>query len=151
MKMIYFLALPPENLKELDELIGAYIPAQALETYRDITSLSQRLSQPTDNVSVVLLAADKDSLQKLQVLQEQLHKLRLIIVLPDKDQETAALSNNLQPRFLSYTFGNFSVVKTVLKKYCTSKTHVLMPSRTQNKKSHLRNDLYSENKAEIPI
>ena len=127
MKILYFSTLPPDSVKQLNELVASYVPDHALETCRDTESLFQRLSQPTDNISVVLLAADKDVLKKLQALHKQLLRLRMIVILPDKDQETLAVCSKLHPCFLSYTFGNFSVVKTVLKKFFSKTAPKVLP------------------------
>jgi hypothetical protein len=127
MKVLYLKALSPEATLKVDEVIESLVSEEFLEVYRDIESFKERLKQPTDSVSVLLLAVDKDVLKKLLVLQNHLHKLRLVVILPDKDQETVALGSKLQPRFLSYTFGNFSVVKTVLKKIFSNRTPEVPP------------------------
>lgn len=117
MKMLYFSSLPNDSLQQLDELIETYVPDHALETFRDIEIFIERLNKPSNSISVVLLAAEKEELEKLQAFHHQLQQLRLVIILPNKEQETVSLGSKLHPRFLSYTFGNYSVVKTVLKKY----------------------------------
>jgi len=130
MKVLYFKTLPPETISKIDELITSRVPEESLEIYSDLESFKKRLNQPTDNVSVLLLAADKDVLKKLLAHQSQLHKLRLVVILPDKDKETVALGSKLQPRFLSYTFGNFSVVETVLKTSFSNKISSVPPTLT---------------------
>ena len=153
-KMIYFPALPADSLKQIDELVRLYVPEHALEICRDMTGLRNRLCQPTDNVSVVLLAAGKDELEELQVLQEQLQPLRLVVILPDKNQEASALCGRLHPRFISYTSGNFSVVKSVLKNQYGGRITIGMPAsatgrdlltkhRSYGRKGNVRINLHS--------
>ena len=104
MKMLYYSSLSPDLLINLDQLIEAYVPDHSLEKFQNIEIFKEKLSQSSNNVSIVLLAAGKDTLKKLQIFLSQLQKLRLVVILPDKDQETVALGNKLNPHFLSYTF-----------------------------------------------
>ena len=133
MKMLYFSSLSPDSLQQLDEMIETYVPDHALETFKDIENFKERISQPSNSVSVVVVAAEKEALKKLQVLQDQLNKLRLVVILPNKDQETVALCSKFKPRFLSYTSGNFSVVRTVLKKIFSNKVPTVLPTPSLKK------------------
>jgi hypothetical protein len=137
MKMLYFSSLSPDLLIKLDQLIELYVPDHALETFQNIEKFKEKLSQPPNDISIVLLAAGKETLKKLQVFQSHLHKLRLVVILPDKDQETLALGKKLQPRFLSYTFGNYSVVRTVLKKHFSNIPPVPPPSNPNKAASRI--------------
>ena len=135
MKILYFSTLSADSAKTLDDLIKSHVPNDALETYRDMANFKERLNQPIDNISVALIAVDNNTLKKLQTLEKQLKKLRLVVILPTKDKETVALGNKLHPRFLSYTFGNFSVVKTVLKKYFSNAHPTVLPQPPKDNQS----------------
>ena len=80
----------------------------------------------------------------VEQLEKQLKKFRLVVILPSKDKETVILGNKLHPRFLSYTFGNFSVVKTVLKKYFSNAHPTVLPQLPKDNQSQHQNCLCKE-------
>ncbi len=149
MKMLYYSSLSPDLLIKLDQLIEAYVPEHSLEKFQNIENFKEKLSQPSNNVSIVLLAAGKDTLKKLQIFLSQLQKLRLVVILPNKEPETVALANKLQPCFLSYTSGNYSVVRTVLKKHFSNIPPVPPPSSPKKAASRIIKSYHAEEKNSI--
>ena len=64
----------------------------------------------------VLLAASHKELQELLSIKELLQHIRIILLLPDHENETIANGHKLYPRFLSYCDGNLDDVAAVLSK-----------------------------------
>ena len=103
-----------------DQIIGL-IKAQAAnnktELYHTIKKLSLRLSRPVEDQSVVLLiAADRIDLLAIISLQKLLGDIHVIIILPDREDESVNIGYKLKPSFLTYVNGDLSEVHAILKK-----------------------------------
>ncbi|NVM22393.1 MAG: hypothetical protein HWN68_11505 [Desulfobacterales bacterium] len=90
---------------------------EGMEIHRTIGSLSRRLCQATYNVAVtVILAATKEDLADALSIKELIWDIRIILILPDREEDTIAKGHTLRPRFLTYADGNFVDVAAVLHK-----------------------------------
>lgn len=88
-----------------------------IELYRTIKTLSQRLSRPVDGLSViVLIAGDRKDLLNILAVQKQFGVMRIIIILPDREDESVRIGYKLKPRFLTYLNGDVAEVQAVLSK-----------------------------------
>jgi hypothetical protein len=91
------------------------------EFYQTIDSLSQKLRQPLDGFSIaVFLASSHDDLMDFITIKDLLDEVRIILILPDRNEDTVKAGHTLRPRFLTYVDSNFSWVETVLKKMLSS-------------------------------
>jgi hypothetical protein len=87
------------------------------ETYHTIKTLSQRLARPFDGMGImVLIAADREDLINILEIHVLFSILKIIIILPDRKDESVKLGYNLRPRFLTYVNGDLSEVRAVLAK-----------------------------------
>jgi len=103
--------------ERLHAVIEAFVPKREIELLGTIQSLSDRLRGPTDDEDIaVLLAANRDELEELLSVSDFLSDLRVVLVLPDREDDTIAKGHTLGPRFLSYTDSNFIDVAAVLGK-----------------------------------
>ena len=103
--------------KQLQAVIEAIVCKNSIEIYRNVERLSKRLCRRRYDVDIaVLLAASHKELQELLAIKELLHDIRIILLLPDNENETIAKGHKLYPRFLSYSDGNFDDVAAILSK-----------------------------------
>jgi len=87
------------------------------ELYNTIRTLSQRLTRPVDGLSImVLIAGDRKDLLNILAIQKLFGLIRIIIILPDREDESVKMGYTLQPRFLTYVNGDLSEVHAVLRK-----------------------------------
>jgi len=101
----------------LQEAVEASLPRANVETFHTISQLSDRLHKPALNFPiVVLLAVNREDLESIVVIQDLLFDFRIVLVLPDKDDDTLALGHTLRPRFVSYQDSSFQDVGAVLSK-----------------------------------
>jgi hypothetical protein len=88
-----------------------------VETFYTISSLSERLHRPALNFPiVVLLAMNREDLENIVAIQDLLSDSRIVLILPDKEDDTMALGHTLRPRFVSYRDSSFKDVGAVLNK-----------------------------------
>jgi hypothetical protein len=103
--------------KEILEVMEELFQADQLVVIRSIDSLSRRLREPWEKKPIaVVLASKKDELVDFVFLREQLHPIRLILVLPDAEAATISLAHRLHPNYLTYVHGNMKELRAVLQK-----------------------------------
>ena len=109
--------------QRLHTIIKTFAPKKEIKTFRTIDSLSKRLLQPkNDHDIVILLAKSEKELQEFVHIGDLLESLRVILVLPNRDDGTIAKGHTLRPRFITYTDSNFIDVAGVLSKMLST-TH----------------------------
>jgi len=90
-----------------------------IKVYRTIDSLACGLLQPDisyEGTIAVLLAHSKKELQSLLSIRDLITDVRVIMVLPDREDDTIKKGFLLYPRLVTYVDGDFVLVAAVLKK-----------------------------------
>jgi hypothetical protein len=101
--------------ESLRQIIERSVLDEKIEIYREIGALSQRLHRPSFDLSVaILFCCSKGDLLDILTLQYLLKDVRIILILPDDDDDTLAKGHALGPRFLSYRDEDFSDVAGVV-------------------------------------
>ncbi len=105
---------------QLQTMIEDVVPNENAEICSTIDMLAQRLRRPSYNVAVVvLLIGGREELWDVLSIRHLFDNIKIILILPDRKDETIAIGHKLRPRFLSYTDGDFIDVAAVLKKMLT--------------------------------
>jgi hypothetical protein len=118
MNVILYRPVIEENSKELLYRVIENLELEIrLEVHRTIGSLSHSLSQPKEDSTVaVLFAASKDELLNILSIRDLLFNVRIILVLPDREDDTIAKGHSLRPRFLTYVDSDSEKIIAVLGK-----------------------------------
>jgi len=117
MKLLFYYSQESAQIKSLENLIQSFVSDDLIEVYRSLEAVTERLKEPTDNITTaVFVAANMVELKKFHKLKKYFFDLRHIIILPEKDEKMIAIAHKLRPRFLSYFENGFNVVSAVLKK-----------------------------------
>jgi hypothetical protein len=113
--VLFYAKMTDGAAKRLRRVIEVLVLKENTEIYRTIDSLSRRLRQPRNDLPVaVLLAASREDLLELLSIGDLLDGIRIILVLPDRENGTIAKGHRLQPCFLTYADGDFLDVAAVL-------------------------------------
>lgn len=103
--------------EQLKGMMKPLIGEDRIKVYHTISILSKRLAQPIDGkVIMVLVAADWNDLLDIYAIRELFGIIRIIIILPDREDESVRMGYQLQPRFLTYMNEELSEVYSVLRK-----------------------------------
>jgi len=122
MKLLFYYSRESVQTKSLEVLIQSFVPEDSLEVYTSLESVTERLREPTDNITTaVFVATSMAELKSFYKLRNCFFDLRHIIILPEKDEKMIASAHKLRPRFLSYFEHDFNVVAAVLKKMFSDK------------------------------
>ncbi len=117
MKLIYCSTGTSSAGDRLHRIVESFAVGMTLEIYQDFHGLFSRLCQPKYDVAVaVLFAGNRKMLLDLLSIRDLLLDLRIILIIPERDDQTMALGRKLFPRFVSYADSNFSDVGAVLEK-----------------------------------
>ncbi|MCJ7774062.1 MAG: hypothetical protein MUP22_13135 [Desulfobacterales bacterium] len=105
------------NSAKLQSIIEPLVSEKQVETYCSIIELKQRLQQPRreELVGIFMPSSDED-LSNLLSINHLVRDIRIILVLPDRNEKTISIGHSLRPRFLTYADGDLSDVTAVMNK-----------------------------------
>ena len=125
MKLLFYYSQESTQTHSLENLIRSFAPDDAIEVYRSLETVTERLRGPVDDITTaVFVASSLAELKNFYKLRNYFFDLRHIIILPEKDEKMIAVAHKLRPRFLSYFDNGFNVVSAVLKKMFSDKRAV---------------------------
>lgn len=115
--------------KETDDVVAkllgtvlSQVSVQNLELYQSLAGLKQRLLDPNFEMGfTVLVATTRKELDRFLAIRDMLSDFRIILVLPDHENDTLSKGHRLSPHFISYIDGDFSDLVTVLSLLTTGK------------------------------
>ena len=117
MKLILYSNETNEAGKKLQKVIETSFPVKYRELYQTIESLATRFRQPgAYDAVVVLLASTGKELSDIFSIRNLLSDLRIILILPDRKNETVRKGRSLYPRYVSYADDDFRDISAVLHK-----------------------------------
>lgn len=103
--------------ERLHAVIESLIPKDRMEIHRTVESLVRRLRQPKYDLGIaVLVPASKEDLLEIIAIRDLFDGIRIILILPDSQNDTVSKGHTLYPRFLSRADGDFKEVSAVLEK-----------------------------------
>lgn len=120
MNVFFLSGSKNEARKLLLRVLSIIIPSNRITVIKDTDELEYHLRQRLhENLIAVLLPAGKNELTALLSLKNLLGDIPIILVLPDRENDTVALGYKLHPRFITYSDSDFLDVATVMTKMKT--------------------------------
>lgn len=90
---------------------------EKIETIHRLEEIPDKLpNRILDQPILVLLLKDNNEICRAILRKELLHDIRIILILPDRSDETISAGYKLHPRFISYADSDFKDVAAVLKR-----------------------------------
>jgi len=115
MTLLIYTAKNENAGERLLKIIDTVISEVDVKIYRTIDALSKGLREPrADVIVVILIACSKQDLMDLLSIRDLLSDMKLILILPDRDQDTIVKGHILRPRFMSHCNSDFVDVAAVL-------------------------------------
>ncbi len=101
--------------EQLRKMIENIVPNENTEIYSTIDTLGKRLRRPSYNIAIaVLLISSREELRDVLSIRHLFDNIKIVLILPDRNNETIVIGHKLRPRFLSYTDSDFIDVAVVL-------------------------------------
>ena len=108
---------PDGNWTRLCNQVIGTVPLESIGIFQTLASFKERINQgKTDISAIVFFAANRQELMALKSLHERVSDVKIILVLPDMDQETTRIGHTFCPRYISHTHSTFEDVAAVLNK-----------------------------------
>ena len=115
--MMLYSSSKSSLVKRLKDIMKTRVKGRKMLLCHTFSDLFHRLHKPhLDLKLVVLMANNSDELHEILTLKNFLVDLRVVLILPDRDQKTVAKAHILSPRFLAYTDSDFEQVEAVIEK-----------------------------------
>jgi len=117
MQLLFYASKNDENQNRLDAAIRSVAPGGAIEHFTQLDELRDRLRSIVEPNSIMVLAAvDREELQKMQAFRDMLTEFFIILVIPDRQEDTIKLAHLLRPRFLSQVNDDFMDLNQIVAK-----------------------------------
>lgn len=115
MQVFFYSSGDDQDAKRLEAVVHKVIPAGRIEAFKELDDFRKRLRSPVEPDSVlVLLASDREELQRMKPFCALLAEIYVILVLPDLEKGTIRIAHHLLPRFLSQKGRDFADLEAVL-------------------------------------
>ncbi len=102
-KVLLYTPGTEESGNRIQSLLEMYVPERQMDVYHTIEGLAEGLKAPHEGeVVAVLQANSQEDLSALLSIRHWLQNIKTILLAPNREEETIALSHQLRPRFLSY-------------------------------------------------
>ncbi len=100
---------------ELENMLEELAAKANVETYRSTPDLTLRLRVPlSESAIAVLLISDKKDLKNTLSIKSLLTNMRIVLILPDRNDGTVEAGHSLHPRYLSFKDSSLKDIKSVL-------------------------------------
>lgn len=117
MKVFVYVNSRDDLVKEFLSEISMLSAKEHMIVYHSLNDLTTQLRQPKDEQTVIVLfAATREELVDILLIRDYLLDRKLIIILPDKEQDTIAKGYSLHPRFLTFADSDFGDTVAVINK-----------------------------------
>lgn len=100
---------------ELEEMLEDLVSKEHIAICRTISDLTIRLRMPLcESAIAVLLVSDEEDLRSILAIQSLLINMRIVLILPDRNDMTIEAGHSLHPRYLSFMDNSLKDMKAVL-------------------------------------
>ncbi len=107
-------AAPGARLKQLLE---THLHGIEMEIYETLENFFRRFAEPIQDPSVaILLFTNREDLVETLPIRDRFQDASLILIVPDREEETIALAHQLRPRFLTDLQNDLTTVTAVVEK-----------------------------------
>lgn len=139
-------AVPDSNWTRLCNMIVKTIPLESIGIFQTLESFYNRIRQGrTDITAAVVFASDRQDIIKLQGIRELISDMRMIMILPDAEEESVKMGHSFYPRYISFTDSTFEDVAAVLQKIISNTRKDSTPPNDRHiKKNKLEMTLNTE-------
>jgi hypothetical protein len=119
MSVIIYTGSDQTTFERLNRVMQIVFPGNSVDTCTTLEGLVKKLCRPgfkSDVTIAVLVAADRSEVDAFIDRADVFEDVRIILVLPDGEQETISKGHLLRPRFLTYVDADFTDLAAVLAK-----------------------------------
>jgi hypothetical protein len=117
MNVLFYMRTPGSREDDLLSAVAPFVSRGSLEVFADLHDFAGRIRKPKEAPSVALIwNPSKEDLRAILPLQDFLRGVRVLLVLPDQEEDTIALAHRIRPAYITYIDDGISGVVSVLKR-----------------------------------
>lgn len=117
MEVLIYFSSETGTGAQLEKIMKKFTADVQLRVFRNWMIFVNKLMSPKINrVIVVIVISQREELLDAISIRDLIHEYRLILILPDEEEETISLGHSLRPNFMTYKMGNLHELEIVLKK-----------------------------------
>jgi len=91
------------------------VPDDSMRVCSTIGNLYRNLQTSRQHLTIaVLVLSNRNDLKKLRSIRPMFRDVRILLVLPDTEEETIAMAHRFQPRYLTFVDKNIPALATVV-------------------------------------
>jgi len=115
--LFYEPAITEKGKAILREIVDHLTLEEKFEVYQTIDSFSHRLNHLIGEPTITILFINtKEDLLELLSIKHLLFDTKIILILPDQEEDTIAKGHSLRPRFLTFSNSDLKEVSAVFNK-----------------------------------
>jgi len=116
-KILFYSSIREDPERGVGERLRGLAPGEGVEVCRSIEELIRGIHRSYDRDAIILLRArDREELLRIVSLRDLLQDLRIVLLIPDREEETISLAHRLRPRFLGNGENDVSDTMSVVRK-----------------------------------
>jgi len=117
MIILFYFSSEDGTGEMLQRIMTRFTAAAEVKVFRNWGIFVKNLMKPRVNTAIaVILLSQREELLDAVSVRDLIHEYKLILILPDKEEETISLAHSLRPNFMTYKMGNLHELEIVLKK-----------------------------------
>lgn len=114
--LIYFSTGDGTGAK-LQRIMDKFTAEAQVKFFRNWGVFVKNLMRPgADTAIAVILLSQREELLDAVSIRDLIHEYKLILILPDREEETISLGHTLRPNFMTYKMGDLRELEIVLQK-----------------------------------
>lgn len=128
--LLFYSAQKNRAVNALESLLVNHLPPHKVSYCNALDTLEKRLRRPRHDLKIVLLCVfDAIEMTRLTELRSLLMDLRVLLVLPKRNDDTVTWAHQLGPRFIAYGDTSVAQISAVLGKMLDTLTHsnIILP------------------------
>jgi hypothetical protein len=117
MNLFFFIARPGGHEERLLGAVAPIVSHGSLEIFRSFRGFDERVRRPKDAfTAAVVLNPSKEDLRRLISIRGFFKETKVLLVLPDQEEETIALAHKVFPTYIAYLEADASELVSVLRR-----------------------------------
>jgi len=117
MEILFYYSMADETAARLERDMEKLASSVRIYVLRNWKAFVEELMNPRKNSAIaVIFISNREELLDAVAIRDRIHEYRLILILPDKEEETISLGHSLRPNFITYKTGDLRELEIVLDK-----------------------------------
>ena len=115
MNLFFYMSRTNGKGADLLRAVVSLVSAGSLEVFPDLHSFNRRIRKPKNSFTVSLIwNPTKEDLREIGAMREFLAGTRILLILPNQDEEMVALAHRILPTYIAYVDDGVSEIVAVL-------------------------------------